>query len=304
MSRFAGVIPPLCTPLDVDGRVDVGSLESLITFQLEAGVQGLFVLGSSGEAIYLTDDDRRKIVDVTTSYVAGQVPVFAGALDASTRRVIDQVRWLSDLAIQALVITAPFYANLSDPEIVGHFTAIAARTELPLIAYDIPGNVGRKLPLRVAQELLESGTISGIKDSSGSLADFRRLLDKQGEDRRSSLLSGADILADIALEIGADGLIPGLANVRPDLFVDLYAAHLRGDKNDVASCQHAILDLVAIFSAGEPFGLGRHASELGGLKYILQREGIIATAVVSPPLTRYPDEGLRALDEIVDRIPR
>ena len=304
MTRFSGVIPPLCTPLDSSGAIDTRSLESLIDFQLAAGVHGLFVLGSSGEAIYLSDADRRRVVDVTSRHVAGQVPVLVGALAPTVNRVIDQVRWIAEYPVDAYVVTAPFYANLSDAETVDHFRQVATAVDRPLLAYDIPANVGRKLPLAVARELLATGIVAGLKDSSGSLAEFRVLLEQAGPERASCLLTGADVLADVALGLGADGLIPGLANVRPDLFVDLYQASGQGDADRVRQCQSAILQLVKIFGAGEPFGLGRHASELGALKHLLHTAGVIASPTVSRPLRRYPADGILALDAIIQALPQ
>lgn len=301
MTKFQGVIPPICTPLTADGRVDRESLARLIDFQLDAGVHGLFVLGSSGEAIYLSDADRVEVVETTMAHVAGRVPVIVGILDSTPLRVIQQAHLLAPFDPAAFVATAPFYANVSEREMAEHFRTVAAAIECPLLAYDIPGNVGRRIPVQVVSELLADGTIVGLKDSSGSLGEFRKVLDAR-RDAGEALLTGADLLADLALSLGADGLIPGLANVRPDLFVRLYNAHLAGRTQEVAVYQKAITALVDIFGVGERYGLGRHASELGALKNILHSRGVIETTVVSSPLGSYSPEALAALAEVVDRV--
>ena len=133
MTTFTGIITPLCTPLDADGSVDARSLERLVSRQLDAGVHGVFALGSSGEAIYLNDSSRARVLDVVVSTVAGAVPVFAGALAGSTARVVQQARWIGGFAVDAIVVTPPFYADVSDAETVTHFETVAAVSTVPII---------------------------------------------------------------------------------------------------------------------------------------------------------------------------
>ena len=302
MKTFTGLIPPICTPLTSDGDVDQASLRALIDSQVAAGAAGIFVLGSSGEAIYLTDQARRTVIDVAVEAVNGRIQLLVGALESTPSRVIDQARRVDGSRVDGIVVTAPFYANLSACEVALHFRAIADAVSVPVLAYDIPGNVGRRIDADTLIELLGDGTIAGLKDSSGSLTEFRIILDALGPERSAAMLTGADILADLALTLGADGLIPGLANIRPDLFIQLLNAHAAGQTKRVAAYQRAITALTAIFGAGQRYGLGRHASELGALKHFLHAQGIIKTTTVSAPLTPYPAEGLADLDRIHARI--
>lgn len=301
MTSFTGLLPPIVTPLLPDGGVDEASLRSLVEFQIAAGVDGLFILGSSGEAIYLDDASRRRVAEIAADAVRERVPLLVGALDSTPNRVIAQVRSFADLPVDAYVATAPFYANLAPAEIADHFRLVADAADAPVLAYDIPGNVGRRIDTRVLTALLADGTVAGLKDSSGSLTEFRLILDALGPDRAAAMLTGADILADLALALGADGLIPGLANVRPDLFVNLLTAHREGATGRVAVYQRAITRLTAIFGAGEP-RLGRHASELGALKYFLQKRGVIEHTTVSLPLGAYSEDGRLALDTIARQV--
>ena len=304
MTAFKGIITPLCTPLDGDGSVDARSLERLVGRQLDAGVHGVFALGSSGEAIYLNDRSRAQVLDVVVSTVAGAVPVFAGALAGSAARVVEQVRWISGFDVDAIVVTPPFYADLSEAETVGHFEAVAAVSKVPIIAYDIPGNVGRKLPPDMTIDLLKRKVISGLKDTSGDLPEFFRILAEMGDRSDSSMMTGSDREAAKCLAAGADGIVPGLGNVCPDLFVGLYAAHLDGDTAAVQRLQDLIAHMVAIFPIGMKYGLGRHASELGALKFLLHREGIFNSAAVSVPLTKYPDAAGADVLAVAERIGR
>ncbi len=299
MIRFTGIIPPIVTPLGDDGEVDVASLEAVVERQLAAGVDGLFALGSSGEAAYLRDTDRRAVIDVVVGVVAGAVPVFGGAVETTTRRVIDQVRWLDRTGVAAVVVTAPFYANVTQGETLRHFRDVAAATSLPVLAYDIPGNVGRKLDAATSSELLVEGTVAGLKDSSGDTAQFLQVLAAVGPDRSCSVLTGADAGALAALDAGADGIVPGVGNVEPGWFVDLLAAVRAGDRSVAEELQARITRLTEVFRVGERHGLGRHASELGGMKTALQAAGVIASNAVSPPMSTYPEAARRELVEVL-----
>lgn len=300
LSTFRGIIPPICTPLDEGRRVDVRSLEALVEHHLRAGVHGwLFALGSTGEAIYLTDADRRIVLDVVVVTVGGSVPVFAGALDASTARTVEQVRWVSHYRVDALVVTAPFYANVSPAETVKHFTTIAAATYVPVLAYDIPGNVGKKLAAATSIELLTSGVLGGLKDSSGNMDDFRKVLvalPAQPE-RTSSIFSGSDARALEYLDAGADGSVPGIGNICAQWFVELWNAHRAGDRDGAERAKHLITAMTEVFRIGERHGLGRHSSEMGGPKAVLAHDGLTSSSQVSLPLSQMPT---LAAAEVVD----
>lgn len=299
MTRFTGLIPPICTPLDAAGGVDTESLRSLVEFQIDAGANGLFILGSSGEAIYLDDDERLLVARTAKAAVAGRVPLLVGALAPSPRRVRQQLELLEDVGADAFVVTAPFYAQLSDGEVEQHFRSAAAAAGAPVLAYDIPGNVGARIPERAAEVLLHDGTLAGLKDSSGDVDAFSELLKKLGPGRDAVLLSGSDTQAWRMIKEGADGLIPGLANVRPQLFTGLLRAAASGDDQAGGSHQAAIAILNGIFQVGTRFGLGRHASEIGALKHILRSEAVIRDAAPAWPLTALPEEAAVEVDRIV-----
>jgi 4-hydroxy-tetrahydrodipicolinate synthase len=304
MLKLNGIVPPLCTPLDADGSIDARSLERLVRRQLDAGVHAVFALGSTGEAVYLTDESRRKVLDIIVGAVAGAVPVLAGAVDASTARVVEQVRWISGVGVDGIVVTAPFYANVSNAEIVTHFERIAAASPVPLIAYDIPGNVGRKLPGDVTIELFARGFITGLKDTTGEMDEFFRIMRAIGDRAGKSMLCGTDKGAGDWLAGGADGVVPGIGNVCADLFVGLYEAHLRGDKADVDRRNDEVGVINSILGVGLKYGLGLHASQLGALKHTLVRQGVITSPRVSPPLEAYPAEAAREVDAIMASIGR
>ncbi len=290
MTTFTGIIPPILTPLDENGEVDGAGLEALVHSLLSSGVHGIFALGSTGEGIYLNDADRKRVLDVVVGAVAGAVPVFAGALDATTDRVIDQMKWVQKFRVDALVVTAPFYADVSVAEIVRHFEIVSAAASFSVLAYDIPGNVGRKLPHEVSIDLISRGVVAGLKDSSGDFDEFTQVLAAVGSMSGVSVLTGSDVGALEALRAGAHGIVPGIGNICAGLFVTLWKAFTAGDIVTAELTQSKISAITAVYGLGSARGLGLHASQLGGLKSVLVHDGIIGSARTSRPLSAYPSE--------------
>ncbi|WP_431795233.1 dihydrodipicolinate synthase family protein [Microbacterium enclense] len=304
MSDFTGLIPPIVTPLTSDGDVDVDGLRNVIDFQLAAGANGIFVLGSSGEAIYLDDTERRQVALAARAAIDGRAPLLIGALAPTARRVAQQIALLGDARPDAVVVTAPFYSAPSQNEVAAHFRYAAAVATAPVLAYDIPGNVGTKIPTEVITTLLADGSVAGLKDSSGDVDTFARIAQDLGADRRGVLLSGADTAALKALDAGADGLIPGLANIRPDIFVSLLDAHRARDSERADQLQVALITLNQVFKVGVGFGLGRHASEIGALKHVLNRLGVLPNPASPLPLETFPAAAGEVVDQILETVDR
>lgn len=277
-----GVVPPVLTPLAPERELDVPSLERLVGFLLEAGVHGLFVTGSSGEAAYLPDDVRYRVLEVTAGVAAGQVPVLAGIIDTSTPRVVQHAYAAKAHGAQALVATAPFYAPTAPAEFPGHFQAIRAAVDLPLIAYDIPVSVHAKLAPELVAELAAAGTIDGLKDSSGDLDAVRavlELVDVPG----FRVFTGSETMADVALFLGSQGLVPGLGNVDPHGYVRLYEAARRGDWAAAAEEQRRLRRLYTLITVGGS-RMGRYSSAIGAFKEALVAQGILAHGTTSVPM--------------------
>jgi 4-hydroxy-tetrahydrodipicolinate synthase len=302
--KLTGLIPPIITPLTAEREVDGHALREVIEFQLDAGAQGIFVLGSSGEAIYLDDDERHLVARTARDAIGGRVPLLVGALAPTVRRVVQQFGVVGASRPDAFVVTGPFYAQASHAELAAHFRIAAAESDRPVVAYDIPGNVGYALPAEVTAPLLADGTLAGLKDSSGDTEKFARLAAELGADRDAALLSGADTTALAALAAGAEGFVPGLANVRPDLFVALLDAHRAGDDARAAALQRAIASLNGLFRIGMQHGLGRHASEIGGMKHVLAARGVIRHTASPVPLEPYPAAAAEAASALLTEIDR
>ncbi|MFE5815434.1 dihydrodipicolinate synthase family protein [Streptomyces sp. NPDC056479] len=288
---LTGVVPPVCTPLTPDREVDVPSLRRLIDHLTEGGVHGLFVLGSTSEVAYLTDRQRRVVVEAAVQHVGGRLPVLAGVIDMTTPRVVDHVREATEAGADAVVATAPFYARTHPAEIARHYRLIAAASPVPVVAYDLPSAVHTKLPADVVLDLAAEGVLAGLKDSSGDLAGFREVVmgvRNQPGLKDFSVLTGSELIVDAALAVGADGAVPGLANVDPAGYVRLDRLHRSGDLESARAEQERLCALFGMVTVGDPGRMGGSSSALGAFKAALYLRGVIdcpATAEPQVPLS-------------------
>lgn len=282
-ARLTGVVPPVCTPLTPDLEVDVPSLERLVAFLLEGGVNGLFVLGSTSEVAYLPDPHRRTVLETVTRAAGDAVPIIAGVIDTTTLRVLAHVQDAAKAGVDAVVACAPFYARTHPAEIERHFRLVAEHSDVPVFAYDLPISVHSKLDPGILLQLAAEGVLAGLKDSSGDDGGLRRLLVARPPDSPFSVVTGSELTVDLALIMGADGAIPGLGNVDPHGYARLYRLCRQEDWRAARTEQERLLRLFALVDAGHPTRMGRGSSALGAFKAALQLRGVIASAVTAPP---------------------
>lgn len=296
---LSGIIPPVCTPFTADLEVDTVSLERLIGFLIEEGVSGLFILGSSSEAAYLTDTQRDLVLEVAIKTAAGQVPVLAGAIDMTTGRMIEHALRALALGANAIVATAPFYALVTEPpEVDRHFRALKSACDAPLIAYDIPVAVHTKLAAGGLVSLARDHVIDGLKDSSGDLAGMREVIIGTRTSPQFAVFTGSETVVDCVMQMGASGAVPGLGNVDPRGFVELYNSCRAGKWEQARQQQDRLVDVFGVTRCAKP-GKGRSASGLGGFKTALMLRGVISTNNMALPQVALDDEETAAVAEVL-----
>ncbi|MCU1493643.1 MAG: glucose dehydrogenase [Acidimicrobiaceae bacterium] len=279
-----GIVPPVCTPLTEGRDIDTVSLERFVGFLIEGGVNGLFILGSSSESAFLRDDQRDTVVEVAVKTAAGQVPVLAGAIDMTTERIIDHARRALDRGVDAIVATAPFYARATHPaEIDLHFRSIKAACSAPLVAYDIPVAVHTKLDPTAVLALAADGIIDGLKDSSGDLGAMREVIMGARALPDFAVMTGSEVVVDCVMLMGADGAVPGLGNVDPHGYVELFNSCRSGEWDQARRQQDRLVRLFEITRCADPSKKGPSSSGLGGFKTALMLRGVIATNAMALP---------------------
>ncbi|WP_064709821.1 dihydrodipicolinate synthase family protein [Rhizobium bangladeshense] len=298
MSKFKGVVPPVITPLNKDYTVDYPSYTRVLENLIEAGCHGLFVLGSTSEVIFHDEKTRQQIIEHSAEVINGRVPLIVGVIDPTTDRVINHARTAKSAGADAVVVTAPFYTVTSQAEIIDHFRYVRDAVDVPLIAYDIPVCVHVKLQRQTSVTLAKEGTIVGIKDSSGDDGNFRYVLLDLAEHKDVFLMTGSEIVVDTALQMGAHGVVPGIANVDPHGYVRLWNAAQRGDWLAARKEQERLCRLFEIVWVGAGRVSGG-AAGIGAFKAAMKSLGIIDTALMPRPRAALNEVETAKIDEIL-----
>ncbi len=300
MSAFTigGVVPPVVVPDTEDHRLDVPSFERSINRMIDAGVNGLFFLGSSGEAVFSIDERREEVVREGVRIVDGRVPVLVGIIDTETDRVIMRGKRALALGANALVATAPFYALGGMDEIEEHFRVLHEELDAPIVAYDIPVCVHTKLPWKLLARLGSEGVLQGVKDSSGDDVGFRYLCQENERlGHPMSILTGHEVVVDGAYLSGADGSVPGLANVDPHGYVRMWKAAEAGDWTAVKAEQDRLNELSHIFDVTE--GVQGFAEGVGSFKTALMLMGIFESNQMPRPVRALSGENVEAIRRVL-----
>lgn len=298
MSKFKGVVPPVVTPLNKDYTVDYPSYTRVLENLIEAGCHGLFVLGSTSEVIFHDEQTRQEIIEHSAKVINGRVPLIVGVIDPTTDRVINHARIAKSAGADAVVVTAPFYTVTSQAETIDHFRYIRDAVDVPLIAYDIPVCVHVKLQRQTTVTLAKEGTIIGIKDSSGDDGNFRYVLLDLADNKDVFLMTGSEIVVDTALQMGAHGVVPGIANVDPHGYVRLWNAAQRGDWVAARKEQERLCRLFEIVWVGAGRVSGG-AAGIGAFKAAMKSLGIIDTAVMPRPRAALNEAETARIDQIL-----
>ena len=295
---FSGVVPPVVTPDTPDHQLDVVSFERSINRLIEAGVDGLFFLGSSGEVVFATDERRDQIVREAVRIVDHRVPVLVGIIDTETERVLEHGRRALALGADALVVTAPFYALGGPADVEEHFRILHQELDAPLFAYDIPVCVHTKLPWKMLARLGAEGVLAGVKDSSGDDVSFRYLVQENEKNGHPlTLLTGHEIVVDGALLSGADGSVPGLANVEPEGYVRMWKAAQEGNWTEVKREQDRLNEISHIFDVTS--GVQGYGAGVGAFKCALNLMGIFDSDQMPRPVKPLDGQNREAIKQVL-----
>ncbi|OYN96355.1 4-hydroxy-tetrahydrodipicolinate synthase [Propionibacteriaceae bacterium ES.041] len=295
-----GVVTPLVTPLTDTGELDEDALGRVADEQLGAGARAVFVGGSTGEVALQPDAVRRRVVEVAVAAAAGRAPVIAGAMDTGTLRVIDHAVAAVEAGAAAVVAAPPFYIAPGVAEVVRHYELIAAAVEVPVVAYDIPAATHSPLPLPALARLAQQGTIAAFKDSSGDLAGFRRALAAL-RGTGVTALTGSEVFADVAVQLGASGIVPGLGNVDPNGYPAILRAVEAGDPAAAAAEQERLIALFAIIDVADRSRIGFTAGALGAFKAAMWLRGVLDSPRTFAPLSPLTDAEIDRIREILIR---
>jgi 4-hydroxy-tetrahydrodipicolinate synthase len=237
-------------------------------------VHGIFAAGTTGEFALLRDEERKRAIELVVAEVAGQVPVFVGVGDSSTARAIERTREAKALGADVLVALLPYYQPTPTPdEMVVHFEAVLAATDLPVMLYNIPQRVKNVIHVDAVARLIENDQVAGIKDSGEDPYYFHRLMLMSSASFR--VFQGSEAQAAPSLLLGCHGAVLGIANLVPRLCVQLYEATQAGDLDAVRSLHQDLMEINKIWWL-------EGTSAIGALKLALNLAGICLPHTARP----------------------
>ena len=248
---FTGMATAIVTPMHTDGSIDYEALSRFVEFQIDSGINGLVVMGTTGENATIEPEDQKKVIAYTVEKVAGRVPVIAGTGTNNTEHVLHNTRNACQVGADAILVVTPYYNKATQNGLVTHFTAVADESTLPVILYNVPGRTGCNLLPKTVAKLSEHPNIAAIKEATGSLAQMIEIMHLCGD--KIDVYSGEDGLTVPMMAMGAKGTISVLSNVAPRQSVAMADACLRGDYAAAAKMQCDLLPLInALFSEVNP----------------------------------------------------
>ena len=229
--RLSGSITALATPFTAAGEIDPEAWRRLLQRQLDAGIHGLVVAGSTGEAASLFEAEYDTLLRSAVETVAGRVPVLAGTGLSNTAKTIEQTRRAAALGADAALVVAPPYVRPTQPGLIAHYRAIADDGALPVVLYNVPGRTGCDLLPETVAELASHERIVGLKEARNDVERMQALLPLR--DDAFVVLSGDDPTCARAMLAGADGVVSVAANVVPAAFRRLAELARAGKAADV-----------------------------------------------------------------------
>ena len=218
--EWKGVFPALLTPFDAQDQLDLGMYEINLKAQVDAGVSGIIIGGSLGEASTITLEEKEQLVKFSVGYLAGKLPVIMNIAEGSTKEAVRQAKLAKEWGASGLMLLPPMRYKSDDKETVTFFKTVATSMDLPVMIYNNPVDYKIEVTLDMFAELAEVPNISALKESTRDVTNVTRLKNRFND--RFAILCGVDTLTVEELALGADGLVAGLVDAFPKETVVMY----------------------------------------------------------------------------------
>ncbi len=293
MSNFEwkGVFPALLTPFTADDQVDLDKYEKNLNAQLEAGIHGIIIGGSLGEASTLTLSEKESLVRFSVAKLAGRIPVIMNIAEGATRDAVEQARLAKEWGADGLMLLPPMRYKADDRETVEYFKSVARQTDLPIMIYNNPVDYKIDVTLDMFAELAAFPHINAIKESTRDVTNITRLKNRFGN--RFAILCGVDPLTVEELALGADGLVAGLVDAFPKETVVMYNLVKSGKLEEAIAIYRWFMPLLE---------LDIHPKLVQYIKLAATQTGIGTEYVRAPRLPLEGEERDRILKVINDGI--
>lgn len=280
----------IVTPFKKNGTVDFTALKKLVNHLINGKVEYLVVLGTTGESVTLSKEEKQEVMDCVVKENKKRVPLVLGVGGNNTSEVVKQIEKVDSKNFSAILSVSPYYNKPSQEGIYQHYKAISKVSKLPIILYNVPGrtssNISADTTLRLAKDFKN---IVAIKEASGSLAQCMQIIN--GRPKNFLVISGDDNLTLPIIACGGDGVISVVANAYPKDFSDMVRAALGDDLDTARQLHYKLMDFTdLLFADGNP----------GGIKYALSAMKITET-YVRLPLVEPNDKVKQKIKEFVKK---
>ena len=285
-----GIIPPLPTPLRDDESIDTGALARLVEHHIQAGVHGLWALGTTARFDMVLDSRQRQVAEVVATVAAGRLPLVLNVSDQGTERTLTRARMFDDLAYDYYSVLPPWYQPMAPAEVADYFHALADRLSRPLVIYNAPW-VCNQLSFPQLRKLADHPRIVGCKDVGPSLSRTLEWPSAERRDQGFRYLHGTDLIAN-STELGADGFVTSLSNAFPELAVAIWKAVKEEDGERAFGLQSQFSRLASVVGFGPM---------LACLEAMCRHRGLLQK-MLPAPLRSLDPETTRRVVEAIDRI--
>lgn len=242
--KFTGTITALITPFS-NQEIDEEGLKSNIAYQIASGIDGILVLGSTGESSTISPEEQTSVISIAVQEAHGKVPVWVGTGSYCTRQTIEKTKKAKDLGADVALIVTPYYNKPTQEGIYRHFEAITASVDIPVVIYNIPGRCGTNIETATLLRIAELPNILGVKEASGNINQVGDVLHTIVKHYPEFLVfSGDDVLTLPMMALGAVGVVSVLSNLVPDLVINLVNAALKGEFDLAKEIHYQLLPLV------------------------------------------------------------
>jgi 4-hydroxy-tetrahydrodipicolinate synthase len=242
--EWKGVFPALLTPFTANDEIDLPLFETNLRAQLEAGVEGIILGGTLGEASVLSTAEKETLVKFALEKVNGKVPVIINIAEGSTREALQQASYAKAWGAQGLMLLPPMRYKSDDRETVAYFKTIANSTDLPIMIYNNPVDYKVEVTLDMFEELMDCPNIQAVKESTRDVTNVTRIINRFG--KRLKILCGVDTLAMEELCLGADGWVAGLVDAFPNETVSIYRLVKSGEIEEAAKIYRWFMPLLEL----------------------------------------------------------
>lgn len=273
IKNIKGILAPMVTPLKGSDELDHKGIDDLIEHILAGGVSGLFVLGTTGEALSLSCRLRQEVIEKVCSRVAGRVPVIVGVTDTSLIESLNLARKAAAAGADAVAAAPPFYYTATQRELIDYYLFLAESTPLPVYLYNMPMHTKTSLEPETVKEIARHENVAGLKDSSGDAIYFKMLQRIMADRPDFPLYMGPEEIMAEAVLMGAAGGVNGGANLFPALYTQLYKAAVEKDVDRLKKLQEKVMQISAsVYAHGY----------LPAMKFALSHMGLCGEQMAMP----------------------